>query len=107
MTNPVVPTYQATTANQNVPDRHFDVCVPGAGAADGVLLGAQSTDKVGLFGVMPVTSPAAPTGVTDTPTVGTGAEVHVDTTFDGGLGTTAYTIGDIVAALKSYGALPQ
>src|SRR6185437_5642967 len=29
----------------------------------------------------------------------------VNTTFDGGLGGTAYTVGDLVAALKSYGLL--
>jgi len=106
MTNPVVPLYQTVTANQNVPDRHYDVNVPGAGAGDGILIGQTPTTPVGFFGVMPAV-PAAPTGVTDTVTAGTGAEVHVDTTFDGALGTTAYTIGDIVNALKTIGALAQ
>jgi len=44
-------------------------------------------------------------GNTSTPIPGSSSPVLVDTTFDGSVGSTAYTIGDIVAALKEYGPL--
>jgi hypothetical protein len=47
----------------------------------------------------------SPSGNTSTPNPGSSTPVLVDTTFDGGVGSTAYTIGDIVAALKKYGLL--
>jgi len=40
------------------------------------------------------------TGTTTGFTAGAGAAVLVDSTFTGGLGTTAYSLGDIVLALK-------
>lgn len=46
-----------------------------------------------------------PQGNTNTPSGGSGSPVLVDTTFDGGLGGAAFTIGDIVLALKNYGLL--
>lgn len=106
MTNPVVPLYQTVTANQTPPNRHYDLNVPGAGSEDGILIGQTPTTPVGFFGVMPAVPPA-PSGNVSTPTAGSTTGVFVNTTFDGSLGTTAYTIGDIVAALKAIGVLAQ
>lgn len=71
---------------------------------DGVQYGRNATDFVGFFGATPVVQPTAATNVH---TVGAGSTttVFVNTTFDGTIGSTAYTVGDIVAALKTLGIL--
>jgi hypothetical protein len=46
-----------------------------------------------------------PTGNTHTVTAGSTTNVFTNTTFDGSKGSKAYTIGDIVAALKTLGVL--
>lgn len=40
-------------------------------------------------------------------TAGTGTAVNDASTFTGGVGATAYTIGDLVAALKTAKIIPQ
>lgn len=45
------------------------------------------------------------TGTTQQTAAGSGAAVKVDSTTTGGTGSTAYTVGDIVLALKNYGLL--
>jgi hypothetical protein len=44
-------------------------------------------------------------GNTHTVAAGSGTAVYTNTTFDGGSGSTAYTIGDLVKAFKAYGLL--
>jgi hypothetical protein len=46
-----------------------------------------------------------PTGVTQQTAAGAGAAVKVDSTSTGGIGSTAYTVGDVIAALKTMGVL--
>jgi len=48
-----------------------------------------------------VVSPYGPAGVTAGQTSGSGTAVLVDDTFTGNTGSSAYTIGDVVAALKA------
>lgn len=67
-----------------------------ASDADGV--------KLALYGGTRYPQLAA-AGVTSGHTAGTGATVADDSTFTGGVGTTAYTIGDVVKALKELGKL--
>lgn len=59
---------------------------------------------IGFYGK---TAQAQPTAATNVHTVAAGAttSVYVNTTFDGTIGSTAYTIGDIVAALKTLGLI--
>ena len=56
-------------------------------------------DHVAIGGSQPAT------GNTHTVTAGATVTVFTNTTFDGSVGTTAYTVGDIVAALKAHGLI--
>ena len=60
--------------------------------------------KVGLFGVTPVLQPTAH-AVHAGYTAGSSTVVTIDGTFTGNTGSTAYTLGDCIAALKGIGAL--
>lgn len=73
----------------------------GDGSADGV---QTPNTKFGAFGTTPVAQPSA-AGNTHTVTAGSTTAVYTNTTFDGGTGTSAYTVGDIVKALKSLGLI--
>jgi hypothetical protein len=75
----------------------------GAGYAAEIHIG-RSAGKIGLFGVIPAVQPQS-TGNTSGHTPGDGATVTVDSTFTGGIGSTAYTLGDTVRALKQMGML--
>ena len=82
--------------------------------SQGTVLGAPGTnpvtgtgDKIAFFGATPVVQPASPTGNVHTPTAGSTTSVFVNTTFDGSIGTTAYTIGDLVIALKNLGLIAK
>ena len=67
-------------------------------------IGDAATDTFGLYGATPVAQPAT-TGQTSGFTAGSGTAVLSDSTFTGGTGTKAYTIGDIVKHLKALGIL--
>jgi len=58
----------------------------------------------GFYGVTPVAQPST-TGTTTGFTAGVGTAVLSDSTFTGNTGSAAYTIGDIVKALKNLGLL--
>lgn len=72
-------------------------------AADGVQIG-KSAGTLGLYGATPHTRPVA-TGVSGQTVAGAGAAILVDSQNTGGSGATAYTMGDIVLALKQVGIL--
>ena len=78
-----------------------------------LLIGGDSTDgtaiainggPVGFFGQTPATQQTAAVNTTTT-AAGSTTAVYVNTTFPGASGSTAYSIGDIVTALKAYGLL--
>ena len=73
----------------------------GDGSADGVQL---PNTKLGAFGATPAAQPTAATNV-HTVAAGATTAVFTNTTFDGSIGSTAYTVGDIVAALKTLGLI--
>jgi hypothetical protein len=70
----------------------------------GVVKIAPSAGAVGFFGKAPATL-QSPVGSVAITTAGSTNTVFRDTTFTGSTGTTAYSIGDLVAALKNYGLL--
>ena len=70
----------------------------------GTQIGTGATQKLGFWGATPVVQPST-TGTTAGFTAGTGTGVNDDSTFTGNTGTAAYTIGDLVLALKQAGIL--
>jgi hypothetical protein len=58
---------------------------------------------VGFYGTAPIAKPTA-AGAGGHAAVG-GANVNANDTFTGGVGATAYTIGDLVAILKNFGLI--
>jgi hypothetical protein len=66
--------------------------------------GDAATDTFGVYGKTPVAQPSS-TGQTSGFTAGAGTAVLSDSTFTGGTGTKAYTIGDIVRHLKAVGII--
>ena len=69
-----------------------------------LLTAAGIGDKIGFFGGTPVSQPSS-AGNTHTVAAGATTTVFTNTTFDGGTGTTAYTVGDLVLALKNLGLI--
>lgn len=64
----------------------------------------NSSGQHGWFGASPVAQHSS-TGQTAGFTAGSGTGVNDDSTFTGGVGSTAYTVGDLVKALKNYGLM--
>jgi hypothetical protein len=62
--------------------------------------------NMGFFRATPTGQPSS-TGETSGVTAGTGTSINADATFTGGVGSTAYTISDIVRHLKNLGLLQQ
>ena len=71
---------------------------------DGEVMGQSATSKIGFHGATPVVQQAT-TGTTTGFTAGSGTATLSDSTHTGGSGTAAYTVSDIVLALKNLGLL--
>ena len=76
------------------------------GTGTGTQYGTAAAQKLGKWGATPIVQPSS-TGQTAGSTVGVGNNVNDDSTFTGGVGATAYTIGDIVKHLKNAGNIAQ
>ena len=76
------------------------------GATTGSKIGTATTQKLGFWNATPIVQPSS-TGENSGFTTGVGTHVHDTSTFDGGLGSTAYRISDIVRHLKSLGLIAQ
>lgn len=61
--------------------------------------------SIGFFGSAAVVQQTAATDVTALTAAGAGAAILIDSEFTSAVGATAYTIQDILAALKTYGLL--
>lgn len=74
------------------------------GTSTGTKIGTSSSQKLSLWNATPVVQPSS-TGTNTGFTAGSGTAVKDDSTFTGGIGSTAYNASDIVKALKQLGAL--
>ena len=76
-------------------------------ATTGSKIGTATTQKLGFFNATPVAQPSAVGAATGFAAGTTAATFHEDDTYTGNVGSTAYTINGIVAALKNLGLLAQ
>lgn len=74
------------------------------GTSSGTRIGTAANQKLGFWGATAV-SQFSTTGTTTGFTGGSGTAVKDDSTFTGGISGNAYTIGDLVAALKTCGIM--
>lgn len=81
-----------------------DGAVIALGTTTGTKIGTSTLNKLGFFNATPVVQPSGSGSVTVS-AAGSTNTVFRNTSFTGGLGGSAYTIGDIVAALISLGLL--
>ncbi len=70
----------------------------------GTMLGAAANQKLGLWGVTPIIQYTT-TGTTAGFTTNVATNIKSDSTFTGNTGSAAYTVGDIVRALKLTGIM--
>ena len=83
---------------------HILTVVGGAGVASTLRLGLAAGDLIGFHGVAAVAQHST-TGQTAGFVAGVGTAVLDDSTFTGGTGATAYTIGDVVRMAKLKGLM--
>lgn len=99
---PAAGTFSTLTANTSL--TMADAANIVVNATTGTKIGTATSQKLGFFNATPVIQPAT-TGTVTGFTAGAGTAVLDDSTFTGNTGAAAYTIGDIVRALKGLGLL--
>jgi len=72
----------------------------------GTKFATATTQKIAFYNATPIVQPAT-TGTTTGFTAGSGTGAKSDSTYTGNVGSSAYTVGDIVLALKNLGLMAQ
>lgn len=80
--------------------------IKSANSPDGNQYGQSSSELIGFFGATPIVQPSSAGEATGF-TAGTGTAANDVSTFTGNVGSTAYTVGDIVKHLKNLGLIAQ
>jgi hypothetical protein len=86
---------------------HYDADNRITATSGGIRIGHTTSARISFFDVLSPVLQYATTGTTTGFTAGAGTAVLDDSTFTGNTGSIAYTIGDIVRALKAYGLLDK
>lgn len=76
------------------------------GKSVGTKIGTETTQKLGFWNSTPIVQHSS-TGESAGFTAGAGTTVTHLSTFTGNVGSTAYTIGDVIKALKNSGFIAQ
>lgn len=76
------------------------------GTSTGTILGTATTQKLGFYGTTAIVQPTA-NGTQATAAAGSTTNVFLNTTMTGGVGSTGYTVGDVVKCLKQSGLIAQ
>ena len=76
------------------------------GNASGIVVGENTTQTLGFYGATGVTQ-FATTGNIAGFAAGAGTASKSDSVWTGGVGATAYTVGDLVSALKQLGLIAE
>lgn len=74
------------------------------GTSTGTKIGTSTSQKLAFFNSSPLAQPSS-TGQTAGFTAGSGSAAKDDSTYTGGTGTKAYTVGDLVKHLKNLGLI--
>jgi hypothetical protein len=77
------------------------------GTGTGTVIGAATSHKLAFFGATPVVQQSTIGTATGYAAGATAATFHSDDTYTGNVGSTAYTINGVVAALKRLGLVAQ
>jgi hypothetical protein len=93
----------ALTINGNLDASTRDIVTD---TTTGTKIGTATTQKIGFFNATPVVQPSSTgLGTSGFTSGGGGNFVHAGSTFTGNVGSTAYTLSDIVAHLKNLGLI--
>jgi hypothetical protein len=73
----------------------------------GTILGASVADNIGFYGLSQGVPQQTPAGYATLQTLGATTALYANSATTGGVGTTQYTFGDLVAILKAVNLLKQ
>jgi hypothetical protein len=88
--------YETTSTVKNIGDDN----------PDGTIMGINANDSIAFYGNTPIVQPTSTTYAT-LASGGATTALYANSTTTGGVGSTAYTFGDLVTCLKKLGLIKQ